>query len=253
MVGQCQAVAAWVAFSAASSGCEQNFSQLKRSPAELASSKEDTDRRLAVVIGSDPQFDQHVLGRARELYGSLLPSGRSRESERRPRVDSGRPGPKKPDSKQAWIRRRREAVAAAARQEEELHTPQRRPPAELPQSVAKEYAKQDALLKKRKAEAFLEGSLLPKEVAEEDRVEAAKRLKVDAANDKARSQKCKDITAMVKLTQQQQTKQWALCKLAQPVYLVEPGEATNEWQKLLRAAGVTQFTQEPNFVLHTSW
>ena len=148
-------VAHYIAWTAASSGCEQMFSHLKRSPAELASSKADTDRRLAVVIGAHQDNDEALLIRARELYSTHLSCGRSRSTIRQARVDRGRVGKRRPASKQAWVRQRQAAVGAAARQEAELVTPQRRPRAELPESLAKESAKQDALQKKKKSRSLV--------------------------------------------------------------------------------------------------
>lgn len=153
------------------------FSHLKRSPAELASSKIDTDRRLAVVIGSDSQFDHEVLERARDMYGKMLRSGRARTQLRETRVDAGRAGSQKDGSHKGWMRKRKQAVDKAA-QEEELRTPQRRrPPVELPESLAKEEAKQKALLRKRKTEAFLEGTLLDSEITDDLKDEAEKERK----------------------------------------------------------------------------
>ena len=143
-----QVLGAYIAWTTSSSGCEQMFSQLKRSPAELASSRAETDRRLAVVIGSDPLFDQAVLEKARALYGQLLPSGRSRTATRNIRMDAGRRGQEKAGSKQAWIRKRKEAVDQAAALE--LVTPPRNPPVALPQSLEKEVNRQTALQKKEK-------------------------------------------------------------------------------------------------------
>ena len=220
------------------------FSHLKRSPAELASSKTDTDRRLAVVIGSDPQFDDLVVNKARDLYAKLLRSGRCRTSTRRLRIDHGRKGLKeRPGSKQAWMRARKQAVDQAAQEEAEIRTPRRRPPVELPESLAKEAAKQDQLAKKRKAEAFLEGTLLESEITPEVRTEAAKRLKTDAANDKDRRKKFLEITKLVKLTQEGQTRQWALQALPEPACLLGlDRDATLTGQ--LRAAGVTSVVQD---------
>ena len=45
-------VSAYLAWSASTSGVEQLFSKLKRSPVELASAPADTDNRVAVVLGS---------------------------------------------------------------------------------------------------------------------------------------------------------------------------------------------------------
>ena len=245
-------VAAFIAWSASSSGCEQMFSHLKRSPAELASSKTDTDRRLAVVIGSDPQFDDLVVNKARALYAKLLRSGRCRTSTRRLRIDHGRKGLKeRPGSKQAWMRRRKQAVDKAAEEEAEIRTPQRRPPVELPLSLAKEASKQDQLAKKRKAEAFLEGTLLESEIDVEVRTEAANRLKTDAANDKDRRKKFLQITKAVKLTQEGETTEWALQALPDPACLLGVQGAAALTRKL-RAAGVTSVVQDARLFFVTS-
>lgn len=228
-----------MAWTASSSGCEQMFSQLKRSPAELACSRKETDRRLAIVVGSDPQFDSIVLEKAKQLYGRYLASGRARATVRQKRMDSGRPCVvQKAASKQAWARRRKEAVDRAAAQED-LCTPQRRPPAELPQSVAKEKAKQEDLLRKRKAEAYIEGTLLDKEVTEELKEEVARRLKVDGANDRLRARKYKDIAGQVAFREAPQTGAWALAQLPSPAYLVDRNA-----ERLLRHAGVPTSCQD---------
>ena len=220
------------------------FSHLKRSPAELASSKADTDRRLAVVIGAHQDNDEALLIRARELYSTHLSCGRSRSTIRQARVDRGRVGKRRPASKQAWVRQRQAAVGAAARQEAELVTPQRRPRAELPESLAKESAKQDALQKKRKAEAWLEGTLLDKEATAEVREEAAKRQKIDASNDKDRRRKFQHVSAIVKLRARRQGKDWALQSLQGPATLLATcGADTNLLKEKLRAAGVGTFVE----------
>eukprot|EP00435_Cladocopium_sp_Y103_P013688 s4446_g3.t1 len=235
---------AYLAWTTSSSGCEQMFSQLKRSPAELASSRAETDRRLAVIVGADPQFDGQVLETARELYGQLLPSGRCRTSVRKTRMDAGRIGVEKETSKQAWKRKRSEAIHQAAKAED-LHTPQRRPPVELPESLEKEVSKQRALLKKKQAEAYLEGTLLDKEITQEVKDEAAKRLKTDQANDRARAKKFVQITKQLSLRASKQSSQWALAQLPEPGIVLDTSRASKDATlRKLRMAGVTNTTED---------
>ena len=239
-----QVVAAYVAFTASSSGCEQMFSGLKRSPAELASSRLDTDKRLAVVVGGDAQFDEMVVAKARELYGTLLRSGRARSTTRAALIDRGRAGPARPDSHRAWLRTRKEAVDKAAQEDQDLRTPQRRPVLALTESVQKEANKQEALSKKRKAEAFLEGTLLEKEVTDEVRTAAQKKIALDQANDKQRNKNCARILQTVEMTQTKQTQAWALCNLPQPALLTQTGNEANSLQRALKQAGVSTVVQD---------
>ena len=219
------------------------FSHLKRSPAELASSKIDTDRRLAVVIGSDSQFDHEVLERARDMYGKMLRSGRARTQLRETRVDAGRAGSQKDGSHKGWMRKRKQAVDKAA-QEEELRTPQRRrPPVELPESLAKEEAKQKALLRKRKTEAFLEGTLLDSEITDDLKDEAEKRKKVDEQNDR---QRCKAYAAMAKsvhVAKHGLAARSALQNLPVPAFFLEGITDKTRLENQLRKVGVTAFVQ----------
>lgn len=246
-------MAAFVAWTASSSGCEQMFSHLKRSPAELASSRQDnTDRRLAIVIGSDSQFDDEILRIGRELYGRLLPSGRCRTSARKPRIDLGRDGTERVDSKKAWVRKRKAAVDAAAKEEAELRTPQRRPPVELPESLAKEVCRQETLLKKRKAEAFLDCTLLQSEVTEDVRLEAEKREKIDAANDKDRHRQLVRISTEVQLSQNSQTMQWALQGLPEPAFMLAAFPDRPILHTALQTAGVRAFCQAGRLCLDSS-
>jgi hypothetical protein len=46
-----EVLAAYMAWTSSSSGVEQQFSKVKRSPVELSSSAADTDRRMAIVMG----------------------------------------------------------------------------------------------------------------------------------------------------------------------------------------------------------
>ena len=201
-------------------------------------------------MGSDSRFDNQVIERARALYGKLLPSGRARTSVRNTRIDSGRVGlQEKPTSKQAWVRKRKDAVDRAASQES-LQTPQRRPPVELPESMAKEVAKQDDLLKKRKAEAYLEGTLLQKEITPELQAEAAKRLKMEEANDKLRAKKYTDITGKVSFRTSPQPLRWALEHLPSPAHILDVGLNGAEVNRKLRAAGVPTSVQDTIFLFN---
>jgi len=239
-----QVVAAYVAFTASSSGCEQMFSGLKRSPAELASSRLDTDKRLAVVVGGDAQFDGMVVAKARELSGTLLRSGRARSTTRAPRIDRGRAGLERPDSHRVWLRKRKEAVDKAAQEDQDLCTPHRRPVLALTESLQKEVDKQEALSKKRKAEAFLEGTLLEKDVTDEIRIAAQKKIGLDQANDKQRHKNCVRILQAVEMTQKKQTQAWALRNLPQPALLTQTGNEKNILQRALKQAGVSTFVQD---------
>ena len=225
------------------------FSQLKRSPAELSSSKIETDRRLAVVIGSDPQFDQEVLERARALYGKLLRSGRARTVQRETRLDSGRAGAQKEDSHKGWMRKRKQAVDKAA-QEEEFRTPdRRRPPVELPESLAKEEAKQKALLRNRKAEAFLEGSLLDSEITEDVKADAEKRQRVNQQNDRQRCKAYEAVTMSVNVAKHGLVVTSALQKLPAPAFFLDGIPDKTRLENQLRRVGVTTFVEARKHIL----
>ena len=232
-----------MAWTTSSSGCEQMFSNLKRSPAELASSKGDTDRRLAVIIGCDDQFQAKLLKRAQALYGLLLASGRSRGPVRRGRrIDLGRKGVCKDGSKRTWLTRRRKAVEEAAAA---CVTPERRPPVELPESLAKEVAKQKAWGAKRKAEAFLEGTLKDSEATPEVVHEALQREKVNGANDRARHRNCVRVNQIVSLQARPQSTRWGLQGLTGPAFFLLPNAAeVNTCRQKLQSIGVSAFTQD---------
>lgn len=197
-----------------------------------------------MVVGSDLQFDEVVLVKARELYGSMLPSGRSRTANRQPRIDCGRQGKERSTSKQAWIRARKSAVDKAAEEETELRTPARRPPVELPESMAKESAKQTMAERKRKAEAYQENTLLPEEATDEVKADAAKKAKTDDANDKDRHKKFVAVNAAVAVTQRPQSQKWALTALPQPAWLQVPAQDAEGLKTKLREFGVCSFVQD---------
>ena len=183
-----------------------------------------------------------MLAKAQELYGRMLQSGRSRTGQ--PRIDSGQQGQERSTSKQSWIRARKHAVDKAAEEEAELRTPARRPAVELPESMAKEFAKQSVAERKRKAEAYEENTLLPEEITDEVKADAAKITKTDAANDKDRHKKFVTINAAVALTQQPQSQKWALTALPQPAFLQVPAEEAQGVKTKLREVGVCNFVQD---------
>lgn len=251
-----QVLVTFLTWTASSSGVEQLFSRLRRSPTELASSKGDTDRRLAVVMGGGWEVAEMeaIRCRARALYAELLPSGKCRSSDRqRRRLDCGRRFDgntgKSHGSEAQWLRERKNAVHEAVANASSLTTPPRRPLVELPDSAQKEKNRQNGVELKRKAEALSSGLLLDKEVSRDVELAAEKRRKTDEANDKARVQTCQALLETVRLRMKKENLQWALKNLSAPVYFV--GGSNNEiarWQRKLATAGVNSTTQDP---MHT--
>ena len=115
---------------------------------------------------------------------------------------------------------------------------------ELPESMAKEVAKQDALLKKRKAEAYLEGTLLAQEVAQGVKDEAAKRLKVHSANDKTRARQYTAIMSRLSFRKLPQSVIWALGNLPSPAYIADRTVSQAATKLKLREAAVTACTED---------
>ena len=240
-----QVVAAFLAWTPSTSGVEQLFSVLKRSPAEQASSRADTDRRLAIVAGSDKSNDKEIIAEARLLYSRLLPSGRAQTASgpRKKRFDAGRTGGQNKAAKSSekqWLRDRRASVDKAVG---DTTTPPRRPPQGLPESLAKEIEKQKKGETKRKVEALAEGWLLPHEVDDKLRMEAAKRRKADFANDQQRCRAFKNLNLEVNLKVQSQTRCWALTALPSPAYLVGAASKKQQWIAELRKHGVNIVTE----------
>lgn len=69
----------------------------------------------------------------------------------------------------------------------------------MPEPLQKELAKQESQAVKRKAEAYLDGLLLPTEADGKVLSAAAAKLKTDAANDAARRKKFQEVTTATKL------------------------------------------------------
>ena len=181
-----QTLVMYATWSVSSSGVEQLFSKVKKSPIELSSASVDTDRRTAVVMGSikgTATEERDLIATAQKYYCDLLRSGKSRAQGPEKRLDKGaarattkvvlKKGKK---SEAAWHRRRRAAVAKSA----ELATPPRKMvvEADLPESAKKELDKQKAGALKRKAQAYLDGYLAKEESTPTVMAEAEKLRKV---------------------------------------------------------------------------
>ena len=244
-----QVVAAFLTWTTSSSGVEQLFSQLQRSPAEQGSAKSDTDRRLATVMGTLRTEDHDlIVTRARILYSELLPSGKARKPNSRERLDKGLEGrrPSRPSEKQ-WVRDRRSAVLSAA-QNLRPATPSSVDARDMPEELQKEIDKQKKQAAKRKAEAFLDGHLLSSEVDDAVRTQAAKRLKADAACDVSRGRKYAEITAITRLKMKQQEPGWATKALPSPIFFADCKAGDRQrWARCLAKLGATLVTQVPQW------
>ena len=239
-----QVLCGYFTWSASTSGVEQLFSKIKRSPVELASASVDTDRRLAIVMGDDAQGmksdEDTLITEAQKLYVGLLRSGKARASAKTRRLNAGskrklRPLPGKKKTEAQWHRRRRAAVARATRDDAELVTPPRRAPVELPQSLQKETDRQRTQAGKRKAEAFLDGYLLDEEITDSVRQVARDQLRGNNASDAKRRKAWTTYEETRIMANEMQTRQWALRDLPTNVWLdkTEPG-LHPAWQAMLR-------------------
>ena len=217
------------------------FSRLQRSPAELASSRADTDRRLASVMGSDAADAEEIVSRARVLYSDLLVSGKARRPCRQPRLDKCQERQTARPSEKQWVRDRRNAVLSAVNEERRRGSTAISVATEdLPQGLQKELANQKAEAGKRKAEAYLDGLLLPEEAGDEVREEAARREKQKSSHDKTRRKSFTQVTALTKLKTQQQSPAWALRDLPSPGYFADcTMPQKKKWGELLANLGVS--------------
>ena len=244
-----QVVCAFLAWSASSSGVEQLFSKMKRSPVELASANADTDRRVCAAMGCtlDQAQEEEMLQEARAIYARLNKSGTSRSSEgRTKRLDFGRQGPLRQSSHKNWMRERKQAVEVAAAAAAQLVTPPRKISSQdLPPSSRKEADQQSRLEKKRKAEAYSDGLLLTSEVTQAVVAEAEKQGKTNAPNDRARRFQFHSRHAAVEASITKKTVAWALKGLPSPALNVD---AATDWTARLRQCGVS-LTEEPWFYL----
>ena len=233
-------LAAYLAWSSSTSGVEQQFSKVKRSPVELASSAIDTDRGLAVVMGcciESKAEEAALLQDARVIYSQLL---RSRRARRRPerRLDAGckKTEARRKTPEAAWHRRRRAHVQKAA-EEGALKTPERRTQQELPESLQKEVSRQRQVEKKRKAEAYEDGCLLNKEVDAECVAAAEKRAKTQVHDDHQRHVQYRSYCDTMSMCSRVQTQAVALQGLPKAAWLQRNAASKPEWAAALRRRG----------------
>jgi hypothetical protein len=232
---------------------EQLFSKLKRSPAELASAKEDTDRRLAIVMGdsaAESAADKDdIVRRARAHYAAMTSSKQSARTRVRgkTRIDKGIARVARAQGTDAeWQRKRSQAVQeagnAAANQ---CTTPLKRTKRELPESLAKEVQRQGRLSLKRKAEAALDGLLLETEISKNTEDRAAKKLKQDASNDLKRAKVAASKASRFNTTKMRPAS-WALKALPRVAYIAHNVAAADgdRWRQRLFTEGVDRFTQD---------
>ena len=229
------------------------FAALKRSPAEMSNSRIDTDRRLAVVMGSsvldNAARKKAIIHEARIHYGRLMLGSGAGKCRRRllQRFDKGRPQQSTGRSKgtQAeWLGQRSAAVDAAGKaksEDHELVTPQRRTKRELPDSLAKEVCRQRKIARDRKAEACIDGYLLPSEISPAVEKQAKAAQKKNSANDKKRALAWQAKVAEVASSTEAKPVCWALAQLPGPAHLVDFADL--ESRQKLQALGV-QVTQD---------
>ena len=172
-----------MAWTASSSGVEQNFSKVERSHVERGNASNDTESRFSICMLTKPDKpeEDRLCRRAREIYLKVKPTGRRRV---RSRFDKGIPKPRKdpdgaPKSESAWLRSRRRSVQEGVQLQAERAPPlvadgpanrRRVRPAEWD----KELKRQQDLQGKRRATALRDGLLLDEEVTDNVRQEARK-------------------------------------------------------------------------------
>ena len=246
-----QVLAAYLCWTAATSGVEQQFSKLKRSPVELSNASVDTDRRLAIVVGdcqaTSPAVQPEVIRAARLIYSSLLSSGRSRPRTK-PRFDCGMKAKTKTGSFADWNRTRKKAVLEAVRK---CQTPPRKPAELLTESSLKERNFQRKHSLKRKAEALADGCLLSDEITQEVQEEALRLTKANQKGDELRKKSRQEYEVTGKLTSTKKSHEWACQALSGPAWCcskMEGGKAQAVSQALTKH-GVATRTQDPCFLL----
>lgn len=239
-------VSAYQCWTVSSSGVEQLFSKLQRSPVELSNANADTDRRCAIVMGDGhSQADQaEILREARKIYASLLQSGQSRSRTlTRKRFDCEKKGATKVGSFAQWNQARKKAVQRAVQESQE--TPPRRPSQPQNESSQKEsnYQRKQAI--KRKAEALRDGLLLDHEITEEVRVEAERVAKANRLQDNLRAKQRKEYELGTRLVTVEKTESWACQNLSGPAWCC-PSLASQQEEIVaaLKKHGVRNCTQE---------
>ena len=237
-----EVVAAYQGWTAASSGVEQLFSKMKRSPVELSNGSAETDRRTAIVMGDGLSSMTETVAEARKIYASMLRSGAARPRTRT-RFDSGKKGVKKEGSFANWNRVRKHALAEAV---QKCETPPRKPSELQTESAVKErcFQRQNAL--KRKAEAMVNGLLLTDEITEEVQQEAARAAKVQKQADQQRAKQKKEYLLNAHLTSTKQSTQWALQNLIGPAWCCPKlgKQLQQEVKEKLHEHNVTSLTQD---------
>ena len=190
-----EVLAAYMCWTASSSGVEQTFSKVERSHLHRGNGKSDSFRRAVVGLtcdhGSNSQKDQEIISTARALFSS----GRSfcaknKLCGRRVRLDKGakktQQVEEKPKTEAAWLRKRKAAVENVVAQ-----TPKRqktevqpvRPDGFTPKMV-EEAKRQEGAVVKRRIEAFFDGHLLDEEKPKQKEIQ--KRVADQKARDVAR-------------------------------------------------------------------
>ena len=235
-------IAVYMAWTCSSSGVEQMFSKLKRSPVEGANGRADTDRRICAVVGTTPDkvLDEMLLKDAQAIYVRLSKSGTTRTA-RRARIDCMSKRPGNNTSERGWMRKRSEAVLAVAKMRAVAAASTAEMDA-LPDKARKEAERQKLIAAKRKAEAWEDGLLLPAETTAMDIAQAQKQKKQDNANDRARHRVFQQRHAAVAMSTQKQTVAWALTSLPKHALLVDCGGPT--LLKRLKQVGVSQVSED---------
>lgn len=167
--------ARFMAWTASSSGVEQNFSAAERSHVERSKAGIDAESRFVIAMLTKPDEAEKniIVARAKALYLTVKTAGRTRL---RSRIDKGVPRlarkilAGKPQTETGWLHQRRQHVQQGARESEPLiATP---PPRHRPREWHQEHDRQKGLQAKRRATACRDGLLLEEEITEEVRAEA---------------------------------------------------------------------------------
>ena len=238
-------LAVYQCWTASSSGVEQLFSKLKRSPVELSNAKAETDRRTAIVMGDGHSSvaKAEIISDARKIYASLSQSGGVSRLRTLPRFDTGKKGGQKKGSFAAWNRARRKAVQQAV--QDSRQTPPRKPSALQTESSQKEcdYQRQQAL--KRKAEALQDGLLLADEITLEVRAEAERVAKASRQQDRLRAKQRQEYESGTQLVTIKRSHEWACQNLSGPARCCPSlGTQQQAVARALHKHGVTSCTKD---------
>ena len=201
--------ARFMAWTASSSGVEQNFSAVERSNVERCNASNDTESRFTICMLTKPDQGEEdlVCRRARQLYLKVKPTGRLRL---RARFDKGIPrGPLHvpdgaPLSEAAWLRGRWRAVQEGMMQ---VGTKTAAPPPASPERRRrarpaewdKEFKRQKDLQGKRRATALRDGLLLDEEVTDDLRQEARRQEQREDLADSRRLCQVAQATAAIQM------------------------------------------------------